>query len=127
MYLDDAFTNDDPNYHTKAKSAFPPAKSVNEPYSPADAAAAKTSAIPPVVFAVINELLSLNLSNGRSTFKQSDIIERVRERSGEVFQHQWLSFEEVYKARGWRVSCDVPDYSESYPTTYTFSDASRWA
>jgi hypothetical protein len=122
MFPDDAF-----EYAQVAAKTIPAAKSVNEPYSPADAAAAKTSAIPPVVFAVINELLATHVSNGRATFKQSDIIEGVRTRTGEPFQHQWLSFADVYKARGWHVSSDIPGYNESYPAMYTFSDASRWA
>jgi hypothetical protein len=100
-----------------------------KPISPDDIAGAKLETFPDVVFLVVNALIASNFTNGRASFTQEEVIERLAEnlpgedfdiKRNEIFKKGWLNFEEVYRAQGWEVEYDKPDYTETRDANFTF-------
>jgi hypothetical protein len=93
------------------------------PFSPADVDAARSRETPPpVVFNVINMLLTKakpinntpGTAPGTRVVYQKDIEENVRYRlqntplgGGAYFKKEWLDFEDAYVEKGWTVGYEV--------------------
>ncbi len=92
---------------------------------PEDLVAFKVATIPDFVFDVVNELLAEKWSGSTAIIKQKDIVFRICRETGEipssVFDKGWLNFEDIYRAKGWRVEYDKPGYNESYDAFFKFS------
>lgn len=97
---------------------------MTEPIRPDIAFARKKETIPDEVFEVFNELIVENLKpNGKATFNQSDVTERLSTRGiepKEAFDRGWLDVEGAYEDIGWYVQYDSPGYNEFYSASFTF-------
>ena len=98
---------------------------MTKPFSPEEAKNNKINTTPDVVIQTFNELITKNLLGGTSVVKQEDvlvILENVHEmHRREIFDNNWLSVEDIYRAQGWKVVYDKPGFNENYPATFTFS------
>lgn len=103
-----------------------------QPFSPAEAKAAKASALPKELIQAVNELLAERYKDrGDIHIKLKDVKARCRRILGidEMFSDDnpiniWpegvWDFESVYGQFGWTVSYDSPGYNESYDGYYIF-------
>ena len=81
--------------------------------------------MPDIIIKTVNELLIKNYSNGKSIIMQSEIVDIV---SGDpdgisrtdIYDNNYLDFEDVYRAIGWKVTYDKPGYCESYDPRFIF-------
>lgn len=97
---------------------------MTKPISPNDIAAVKRSAIPEVVFTVINNLITEKWNGASAKFTQDDAIAALVDTGMsrfEIFDKGYLDFEGAYRAEGWHVHYDKPGYNETYPANFTFS------
>ena len=98
---------------------------MTKPFSPEEAKNNKINTTPDVVIQTFNELITKNLLGGTSVVKQEDVLvvlENVHEMNRrEIFDNNWLSVEDIYRAQGWKVVYDKPGFNENYPATFTFS------
>ena len=103
----------------KWKAANAKTGAASRAISPADAS--DGSAIPDLVYDVVNEMLR----EGKRRLEQNEVVERIRARAGversAVFQNGWLEFDDAYRAKGWKVAYDKPGYNESYGAFWEFS------
>lgn len=99
--------------------------SLNKAIGPKELVAFKATQIPDFVFDVVNELLAEKWNGSTAIIKQKDIVSRICRETGEVpssvFDKGWLNFEDIYRAKGWRVGYDKPSYNESYDAFFKFS------
>ena len=103
-----------------------------QPFSPAEAKAAKASALPKELIQAVNELLAERYNDrGDIHITLKDVKARCRQILGidEMFSgidpmNSWVhgvwDFEPVYEKAGWKVSYDGPCYNESYDGYYIF-------
>lgn len=85
----------------------------------------KAKKIPDIIIKTVNELLIKNYSNGKAIIMQSEIVNIV---SGDpdgisrtdIYDNNYLDFEDVYREIGWKVTYDKPGYSESYDPRFIF-------
>lgn len=100
---------------------------MTNPIRPSEIAEAKKKLIPPEIFEVVNELLVLRSTGGRSSINitQNEIIEKVLSKLNidrtELFSNGYLNFEEAYREYGWEVYYDKPCYNESYDAFFKFT------
>lgn len=102
---------------------------VIEPISPNDIPDAKAQAFPAFVIEAVNALVAAKFTAGSARFTQDDIINKILEGAPrdatinrhDVFDKGWLNFEEIYRAKGWKVNYDRPAYYEDYDANFTFS------
>ena len=103
---------------------------MTKPVSPAEALELKTQLLPSVVFEVVNELIARNIdAEGRSArFNNNELKAAFAKRGysnwNNVVECGYLGFVPAYKQQGWNVEVDKPGYNETYPTTWTFRNAS---
>lgn len=100
---------------------------VGHPISPREAVALKSTTIPAMVFAVVNELLSASLTNGRAVVYQSDVVTQLVNagfKKDELFSSGWLNFEDTYETQGWEVRYDKPAYNETGRAHWVFTAVS---
>lgn len=78
--------------------------------------------IPNEIIEVINKLL-IQSGSSSPTLLLKDVKRAISEKVGSsTFPKQWLDFEPVFRARGWRVVYDSPGYNEShYDAFYSFT------
>lgn len=91
--------------------------------SPAELKASRErgDTIPPEVIEVVNRLL-MDSNSARPVLTLTEVKKAIFEKTGCTnFPNEWLNFEPVFRAQGWRVEYDAPRYNESYEPTYTFS------
>lgn len=97
---------------------------MSRPIKPSEVGAVQASAFPAEVFDAFNELIAENYANGYATFKQSDVVARIKQKrnceAGEIFKRGWLNVEDVYRNEGWHVEYDSPGFNEPYAATFTF-------
>lgn len=94
------------------------------PISAADAEKYKQASIPYVAFEAFNELIVENLSSGRASVYQADVVDRMVKKGlkkDEIYKKGWLDVEPIYRAAGWKVEYDKPGYNESYQPYFVFS------
>lgn len=85
----------------------------------------KAKTIPDIIIKTVNELLIKNYSNGKAIIMQSEIVDIVSaDPNGisrtDIFNNNYLDFEDVYRAIGWKVTYDEPVYYESYEPYFIF-------
>lgn len=94
--------------------------------TPQEAIKSKVRSIPEEVLEAFNELIVENLSSGRSTVMQDDVISRIREKMHwdvtrqQIFDKGWLDVEDVFREAGWLVEYDKPGYCEDYSASFKF-------
>jgi hypothetical protein len=98
---------------------------VTEPISPDQVCAAKEKLLPPEVIEAFNELIAKRWNGSASTFSQNSVINLIStkldlENREIIFKEHLLDVEDIYRAKGWRVTYDKPGYNETYPATFTF-------
>lgn len=97
---------------------------MTKPITPNDIPAVRAKMLPPEVLETFNELITEHYSNGRSTVKQKEVVERL-ETAGfnhrEIYDKGYLNVEEIYRDAGWHVKFDKPGYNESYDAYFVFS------
>jgi hypothetical protein len=84
--------------------------------------------IPDIIIKTVNELLIKNYHNGKAIIMQSEIVDMVSGDSGDpdcisrtdIYDNNYLDFEDIYRAIGWKVTYDKPGYSESYDPRFIF-------
>ncbi len=91
------------------------------PISPDEILATNSVSIPPEVFNVVNELLTLKYTSRFDSIiiLQSEIIAKIKERMSD-FQYEWLDFEDAYRNVGWDVEYDRAA-CETYPRSFIFN------
>lgn len=88
----------------------------------------RVKTIPDIIIKTVNELLIKNYCNGKAIIMQSEIVDIV---SGDpeysdgisrkdIYDNNYLDFEDVYRAIGWKVTYDKPGYCESYDPRFIF-------
>ena len=88
------------------------------PIPPAEAK--RGTAIPEVVFEVVNSLLS----QGQRNIKQDEVLRLLGERGvkrRDAFALHMLDFEDAYRSVGWEVEYDKPAHNETYSASWSFS------
>ena len=79
----------------------------------------KAKKIPDIIIKTVNELLIKNYSNGKAIIMQSEIVDIVSaDPNGisrtDIFNNNYLDFEDMYRAIGWKVKYHKPGCFESY-------------
>lgn len=98
-----------------------------EPIKPSDIPVAKLYAIPESVIQVVNDILARRFvsSGGRVIIKQKEIVNELVANHGltasHIYSNDYLNFEEIYRANGWRVKYDKPAYCENYDAFFEFA------
>jgi hypothetical protein len=108
-----------------------------EPIRPEEVGNAKLTAFPNEVIQAFNTLIARNFYNGSAEVKQKDVqdkimelfgdttarnpVSRMQERRKQMQAQGWMNIEALYESYGWKVSYTKPDYSESFPSYFTFS------
>lgn len=95
-----------------------------EPIKPEEVNELKKKLIPEVVIETVNELIAKNYRGKSAFIKQKDIVSALLEKgltSVEVYDNNYLDFEDIYRAAGWKVEYDKPAYNESYDASFTFT------
>jgi hypothetical protein len=83
-------------------------------------------ALPTIVYAIVNKLLAQHYdSNSRTAvITQKSIVEAL-ERTGltpsQIYDGDYLNFEDHYRAHGWDVEYDKPGYNETYEAFFSFT------
>lgn len=94
-----------------------------EALSPKDIGLAKSKAIPENVIKIFNDLIALNYCNGRANVRQDDVTQKYRElHPGDVFVTEWLNVEALYESKGWKVTYDKADWTETDPQCLHLKD-----
>lgn len=100
-----------------------------KPITPTEAEYKRIEKIDPEIIQAVNELIVENLVDGESTFKQEEIIERyfkikkkpkTTKSRGDLFDRNQFTFKKIFEEAGWSVKFERPDYTESFPSYYTF-------
>lgn len=102
-----------------------------KPITPRQAKAGRMNIIPDEVLDAFNELITENMNRDQSTFKQKDVLTRIRSKLNDTFGNQytdqvicnsgWLNIEDLYRAAGWKVGYDRPGYNETGDATFNFT------
>ena len=93
------------------------------PMSPAEAMELQVQQIPDEVFVAFNALIAQNLSYGRATVKQHDVVARLEGQGmnrRDIYDRHWLDVEVSYRALGWKVIYDKPGYNETGEAYFEF-------
>ena len=83
--------------------------------------------IPDIIIDVVNDLIVKNWdpSSKEAVVEQEEIVSTVLKKTStirrdEIFNRNWLDFEDLYRQNGWDVEYDKPAYCETYEPTFTF-------
>jgi hypothetical protein len=103
---------------------------MTKPVTPQEAAGLKAEVIPEAVIQIFNILIAENLtSHGQfyvSKFEKDEAVARIKNAlDTNNFDTSWLDVEPIYEKAGWKVEYNKPDYTESFPATYTFTGKRR--
>lgn len=97
---------------------------MSKPITPNEVGAHKRVIFPDFVFDAFNHMIAAKSVNGRSSFQQEEVIEKIMELGGVrrelVFDNNWLDVEAAYEDAGWSIEYDKPGYNENYPAIFTF-------
>lgn len=83
--------------------------------------------IPDIIIDAVNALIikNYNPNTNSSTVKKKDIVNAVIGdddiKESTIYDNHWLDFEPLYRAEGWDVEFDSPDWDEHYDSFYKFS------
>ena len=81
--------------------------------------------IPDFIIEAVNKLIQEKWDGYEATVKQSEILSAInlkehKTTSKEIFDRGWMDIEDIYRKRGWDVTYESPDYTESFPPYFTF-------
>lgn len=99
---------------------------VARPFSPADAKRAfENEVMPAAVINAVNELLTEHYESYSINLLKDDIIDRIIELDPKldrqiIIDKNYLDFENIFREAGWNVEYNSPDYTESFPQSFTF-------
>lgn len=98
---------------------------MTEPLKPENIGTAKKAIFPPKVIETWNKMIAKTFDGGTAHIGQNDIVNELMmamncSRST-VFDEKWLFVEEIYRAEGWKVWYESPDYTESFDPYFEFS------
>ena len=97
-----------------------------KPIKPSEVTNSKAQTIPDIVFTVFNELIAKYWNGRSSRFGQDEVLSEITNRSKftsrDIFDNNYLDVEDIYREQGWKVVYDKPAYCESYPATFTFME-----
>lgn len=97
---------------------------MTRPIKPSEIAAAKKSTFPSKIFDGFNNLIAKNYNAGSARVTRALTVNRIANvmncTNDVVYARGWLSVEDVYRAEGWKVEYDKPDYDESYGAFFIF-------
>jgi hypothetical protein len=101
---------------------------VLQPIRPEEIAAFKLTLLPDVVIEVFNTLVATRFSGQSAVVSQDEVITALLERGviqskQEALDRHFLDVEPIYRAAGWHVAYDKPDFNESRSALFTFSPA----
>ncbi len=89
---------------------------MNKPITPQEVAAVKAASFPPAVFECFNKRIAEAWDGTRSVVFQRqvglDIADAAQVDTRTVDEKHWLDVEDAYRAAGWKVTYDKPDYNE---------------
>ena len=91
--------------------------------SPKEIERLRLSQIPDPVFDVVNDLLAKAGDTSRKVIYQDDVVAALEARGfnrQDLFENNWLDFENFYEVNGWDVTYDKPGYNESYKAQWVF-------
>lgn len=96
-----------------------------KPISPDDVVKIKKQNMPDEVIETFNELIAKEW-NGRYALLfagkvASAIAKKLHVKVDKVYDNHWLDVEDIFRAEGWKVVFEKPDYNESGDSTFTFS------
>lgn len=86
----------------------------------------KEGVIPEFVIEVVNTMLNeKSTGKGEITLMQDEIKKRVQAATTLDFDFDWLNFETLYEAYGWRVYYDKPGYGDTFDAFFKFTPKGR--
>lgn len=96
--------------------------------SPQEAIVRFKNEVPEPVLEAWNSVIVSNLrvQGGKvsSQFTLDELANKVTSamnvNRSEAVDKGWLSLEDIFRDRGWKIDRDTPGYNESYPTRFTF-------
>jgi len=86
--------------------------------------------MPEAIIQATNELIVRKWNGHSATVEVEEIINHYFNVSGEsrtaakrkaLFDKHYLDIEPAYREAGWKVKFESPDYTESFPSYFTFS------
>jgi hypothetical protein len=84
----------------------------------------KAKHIPDAVISIWNDEIAKAWRGSSAEVIQKDIVGRIAATLGisrqEVCDKGYVDIEDMFRAAGWRVRYDKPDYTESYDAYFTF-------
>lgn len=105
-----------------------------KPFTPQEIASKQLYSIPNEVIEAVNELLAESLSASSDkpscTILQDKIVKRIlaklpNKSSRDIFDNNWLDFEPIFEAYGWKVVYDKPAYNENYEASFNFESTEK--
>ena len=87
-----------------------------------------THNIPDFVIEAVNKLIKKNWNGREAIIKQDEIMALISSNDPnddkpsrrEIYEHNWLDFENLYREAGWVVMYDKPGYNERYDAYFQF-------
>lgn len=89
---------------------------VNGPIKPSEVGKHKGVIFPVAVFEAFNAEITAKACDGVAKVSQGAVMERLVAAGlsrSEIFLRGWLNIEDAYRAVGWKVSYEKPDYNET--------------
>ena len=105
-----------------------------KPIKPNEVVAAKAVAMPDEVIQAFNGLIAELYIGHTASFTQDVAIDAVveafkkarkRVTRAQIFKHNWLDVEDIYRQAGWAVEYDSPGFNEDYEPSFTFSKRTK--
>lgn len=97
---------------------------MTKPISPSEVVDHKKRVFPPEVIEVFNDLIAKNYTGRQAVVFYDEAARAIASKLGikrtDVFDHQYLDVEDLYRSEGWKVTTDSPGYNESYRGSFTF-------
>lgn len=101
--------------------------------SPKELKGKKAESIPQWFINAVNDLLVEGYVGPRRsiTITQDDIIKRALEEAAkhdvsitrqQIFDFGYINFEPVYESKGWKITYERPDYTETRPSYFVFKE-----
>jgi hypothetical protein len=84
--------------------------------------------IPDFVIEAVNHLIKEKWNGVNATVLQDEILDIIasddidddKPSKREIFEKNWLDFEDLYREKGWIVEYDKPGYNEFYKAKFIF-------
>lgn len=82
--------------------------------------------LPDFVINAVNSLISNRYRGGSFSIKREEIVKKIIEtcpralEREEIFEKQWLDFENLYRQAGWKVNYVTPERGESFDEYFNF-------